>query len=53
MEQVEECVKKGTKINEPEKTKDKFTPLHCAAYYGSLEASLYFVLIIILAEIKY
>lgn len=37
VEKVEECVKTGVKINEPEKTKDKFTPIHCAAYYGSLE----------------
>lgn len=37
VEKVEECVQKGVHINEHEKSKDKFTPLHCAAYYGSLE----------------
>lgn len=37
VEKMKECVEKGTKINDHEKTKDKFTPLHTAVFYGSLE----------------
>jgi hypothetical protein len=39
VEELEDCVKRGASINEIEKTRDKFSPLHCAAYYGSLEVS--------------
>ena len=33
-------VKRGASINEVDKSRDQFTPLHCAAYYGSLEVIL-------------
>ena len=39
VEDLEVCIKRGSTINEIEKTRDKFTPLHCAAYYGSLEVN--------------
>ncbi|CAF0768172.1 unnamed protein product [Brachionus calyciflorus] len=37
IENLENCVKRGTSINEIEKNRDKFSLLHCAAYHGSLE----------------
>lgn len=37
VDKVEKCVQNKASLNEHEKSKDKFTPLHCAAYYGSLE----------------
>ena len=39
VEDLEVCIKRGSTINEIEKTRDKFTPLHCAAYHGSLEVN--------------
>jgi ankyrin repeat protein len=39
-EKLEHVVKKGCSINEIDKTRDQFTPLHCAAYYGSLEVKI-------------
>ncbi|RNA14408.1 ankyrin repeat domain-containing 42 [Brachionus plicatilis] len=37
IENLENCIKRGTSINEVEKSRDRFSPLHCAAYFGSLE----------------
>jgi len=37
LEALENIVKRGASINEIEKSKDAFTPLHCACYFGSLE----------------
>ena len=42
VEDLERLVKQGSSLNEPQKTMDKFTPLHCAAYFGSLEVILIF-----------
>ena len=44
------CIKRGSTLNEIEKTRDKFTPLHCAAYHGSLEVPIYQNLVIISAR---
>lgn len=37
IEDLEGNVRQGALINQVEKTRDKFTPLHTAAFYGSLE----------------
>ena len=37
VEKLENCVRRGADVNEIDKSRDKFSPLHCAAYYGSLE----------------
>lgn len=42
VEELELCVKRGASINEVDKSRDKFTPLHYASYYGSLEVFYYF-----------
>jgi ankyrin repeat domain-containing protein 42 len=36
-------VKRGASINEVDKSRDQFTPLHCAAYYGSLEVIYFYI----------
>lgn len=41
VDELESVIKRGAGVNELEKSKDKFTPLHSAAYYGSLEVSEY------------
>ncbi len=37
IEDLEALVKQGASINQVEKSRDKFTPVHTAAFYGSLE----------------
>jgi hypothetical protein len=40
IDELEQMVKRGASINEVDKSRDQFTPLHCAAYYGSLEVAI-------------
>jgi hypothetical protein len=37
IDRLENCVRRGALINDADKSRDKFSPLHYAAYYGSLE----------------
>ena len=41
IDELEQMVKRGASINEVDKSRDQFTPLHCAAYYGSLEVVIF------------
>lgn len=43
VEDLERLVKQGSSLNDPQKSRDKFTPLHCAAYYGSLEVKYFLI----------
>ena len=42
IEDLEAIVKQGASINQVEKSRDKFTPVHTAAFYGSLEVNILF-----------
>lgn len=38
IDELELILKRGVSINEVNESRDNFTPLHCACYYGALES---------------